>query len=1550
MKSITRSSLASWIVGTLALSATIGHAQDVSQTPLFVTNAVAPQVMISMSNDHQLFFEAYPEYVDLDGDGESDQTYKHSIDYYGYFDSNKCYDYDTGLGRFVPVGVTSDKYCDSVAGADWSGNFLNWVAMSRMDVVRKILYGGFRSTDTSSLTVLERSYLPMDAHAWARHYDGTDIARLTPFAHQGPAVTVSSTSRTVGTGTLRFVTIGDSRFDSSGQLQNGDQIEIRTPNNSNVAMRGYVDHDVNALGTGEIRVRVSFAQGSGTYANWEITNLSRSGVSFCNVTYASSGNSQNITAPPLIRVAQGDYGLWTANERMQCHWSNEENSNGRINFNDAGVTAVNANRRNPNRSQVGLGAVDYVARVEVCATGLIGDEDCKQYEDGNYKPIGLLQTYGDEEVIDFGLMSGSNVRNKSGGVLRKNIGVFSDEVNVDTDGTFVSPPASVGSIINSLNTQRVYGYRHNDGIYNNADNCVWGLSSFNDGQCTGWGNPQSEIFLETVRYFANDGSLSPTNDFTFSGDDRLSGMGTVAWEPPLNDSNYCAPLSIINFNSSVASYDNDSFSSASDLPDLTGVGSVRDWTNKIGEGEGIHGQSYFVGSNGTDDDGLCTSKTVGTLADAVGLCPEAPRLQGSYLAAGLANYAYTTDLRPDLPSNTEQDKRVKTYAVALAPAVPEINIPLPGQSDTAVRLLPACYNTNTNGACAIVDFSVIGQDVDAGTGSYLVNWEDSEQGGDYDMDMIGILSYKITDSAITVTTRTTADTSSQPMGFGYIISGTQGDGFHVTSGINGFTYSPPGGGNGCNNCNLLATPVSHTYALAGGIANLLQPPMFYAAKWGGFDRTMDFPSEQASWDADADGTPDNYYFATSPRQLADDLDDVFRNIQDGAASAAAVVANSSRLGTDTAVFQATFNTERWSGDIRAFSVDEDGVVEDTPSWAANDEVAQQNFGLRRIYTSEPVGSTGAVDGELLSQVAHPFQWSELTTDQQQALRRNDPTDITSVGDVSYGQNRLDYLRGDKSNERIADGNAAEQTRLFRQRNGVIGTIVNSDPQFYFQQDYGYSRLPHSSFGATQSYADYRASSAYRDETSRPPLLLVGSNNGMLHAINANLDGTGAGQELFAYVPSSIIDNLYEYTLPDFQHRFYVDGTPRVADAIVDGAWTTVAVGTTGAGGNSVFALDISNPTVFNENDFLWEFTHPDLGYTMGQPSLVALPNNTFGVIVTSGYRDDGTSSGKVWVLDVDTGRPMVTLQLSGAGELGAPLVVDLDGDRIADRLYVGDTEGQLWRVDFDGSNVADWEIPSALSGGPLFQTPGNQPITASLASAFNENREHMVFFGTGSYYREGDNLISGTPDLQAFYGIIDREATAPGGIVFIDGTDDLLEQTITQEVVASDRRYRIVSENEMNSSYRGWYLDLVVEGQSEQGERVISRALVRGDRVIFPTLIPDPQMCAFGGDSWLMEVDLYSGGRLNYPVFDVNNDGEFDDSDAVQITDGDDTITIYPSGLGSEVGIITTPAVIEGVGDGNDELKVVSGSTGQIDTIAEAGSVARGRLNWEQLR
>ena len=90
------------------------NALTLSTEPLFVATNAEPLVMLAMSNDHQLYYKAYTDYDDLDGDGIIDTTYNDNFNYIGYFDPNKCYTYSP-TDKFVPQALAvgpNDHWCN----------------------------------------------------------------------------------------------------------------------------------------------------------------------------------------------------------------------------------------------------------------------------------------------------------------------------------------------------------------------------------------------------------------------------------------------------------------------------------------------------------------------------------------------------------------------------------------------------------------------------------------------------------------------------------------------------------------------------------------------------------------------------------------------------------------------------------------------------------------------------------------------------------------------------------------------------------------------------------------------------------------------------------------------------------------------------------------------------------------------------------------------------------------------------------------------------------------------------------------------------------------------------------------------------------------------------------------------------------------------------------------------------------------------------------------------------------------------------------------------
>lgn len=1527
-----------------------------SQIPLFVTESATPLVMLNASRDHQLSYKAYNDFSDLTGDGVPETTYNDTVDYYGYFDSSKCYNYNTSSNRFVPHSLTTgpnNHYCSG----QWSGNFLNWATMTRMDVVRKILYGGMRSTDTGALTVLERHYLPTDAHSFAKYYNGSDIDKLTPFLgiENTPPQETSTTSRTIPSHTTGTA---DRTFNTALPVSIGDQIKVFvTGNEANQWMIG----GVSSVGSGSITITIfpgSYAGAGVTSANWTLRNLSGTGITITNLTTGSTSGSDRYsdtnTRPPLMRVARGNFALWTANERWQSYWSGEKShtqsgfSGGfRSNGNRAYFSGINASAENPSQSTHGLGTGsaqgEYIVRVEVCNASLLGDETCKEYG-SSLKPIGLLQTYGDDDQIHFGLMTGSFARNISGGVLRKNVSSFTDEVN-ESDGTFV---AGVNGVVHNFDRLRIYGYDYNDGTYIGRDGCTYQQTGFvlsggstaqgqpaNQGNCSSWGNPMSEMYLESLRYFAGK-SANP--DFTYgSGSkDQALGLTLASWTDPLCDENYCAPLSVINFNASVSGYD------GSQVGGLAALGSTltaQELTNLVGEGEGITSGSWLVGNSSAQQDDLCSPKPLGDgLGSFYGLCPEAPSQQGTYLISGMAYFANTNPIRSDLnvPEGREhsRDLMVTTYGVALATNVPKIEIMT---NNGPVTIMPA-YRLDRSpsfGGGTLVDFKIIEQT--PAYGKYYVNWEDSEMGGDYDQDMWGTIEYTVSGGTITVTTNAVSASSANGQGFGYVISGTDRDGAHFHSGIYNFNFTDPTGVTGCSNCVVGDLPTSWTYTITGNSAGVLQDPLWYAAKWGGFNTRLNFPDDVASWDPTGDGKPDNFHFATNPAALVTSLSEVFSTIAQTTSSAAAVASNSTSLDTETLIYQARFNTTEWYGELLAYNVDPvDGSVGVNPTWDA--EAVLPAPGTRTIITYDLPADQGRV-----------FTWIGL----EDHLRDFLDKDAFGVSD-GRGQDRVSYLRG-------------TEVSGFRERTRKIGDIVHSDPFYLGRPDLRYYSLSPEG----PQYLAFRSSTGYQN---RSPVIYIGANDGKLHAFHAE-----TGVELFAYVPYTIFPELPRLTDPSYgtsmlPHRFYVDGNPRAGDAYINSNWRSVLVGTLGAGGKGVFALDVTTPDSFSSGDVLWEINsntanYQHLGYTIGEAAIGRMANGKWAAIVGNGFHST-QGHAVLYIIDLEDGSRIkeITLDSTGNNGLASPLAIDTTGDRIVDRIYVGDLKGNMWGIDVGSSGTNQWRtrFGNENNPAPLFTAKGPngsvQPITSRADASRHPDGGIMVYFGTGSFYKEGDNVVpadEASRNVYSYYGIRDTGSVV-SSVRDNNGLFTALQnQTIIFEgkAVVSDGEntvttatdVRAVSNNPVSYSAKsGWYMDLVSPVLGKQEERVVSRPLLRHGRIIFATLIPSTHACEFGGTSWLMELDALNGGRLSMNVFDINLDGRIDGLDYIKV--GDEWVPA--SALQSTEGIVQTPRTVLRRTQDDLEFKYMTGSSGEIFTVTELGDEDSnfGRRSWRQLR
>lgn len=1708
-------------IGFFASAITLGAMQaqagaiTIPNAPLYVGAAVAPLVMLDITKDQNLFKKAYDDYTDLNADGWAETTYDHTIDYYGYFDSYKCYSYSSSNGYFSPVAgsltldASGKPIKPSDCGGQWHGNFLNWTTMSRMDSVRKLLYGGYRSTDSTGQTVLERAYIPTDAHAWAKYYNPyiarqmdtwpshqsnlteryPDINKLTPYSPtQQPTAITSSSSNTIGGSQTSPVAKVFNVGANTTQFSYGDQVLIEDAgdptkymigavscvNGTGINMYNTLVGSSNSCNSNEIKVVIESSVGSSTLTSWKIYNYTQTGISICNATKdVSTAKSQNSTAAPLMRVAKGNFSLWSANERWQCYW--REDAPGENTGSLSGATSTQGNRAaltgiwassiSPNKTTVSAGRVkngldtvsgpDYNVRVEACVSAAtIGNEKCAKYPSGNYKPIGLLQYYGESGQLKFGMMTGSYKKNKSGGTLRKNISNISDEINTTTDGAIKTTIPTTGSIIQTLNKMRIWGYQYSDGTYGSDGTggstfCAWGATNITEGECLSWGNPMSEVYLESLRYLAGK-----TANTSFNVSSDVLGLTSPTWTDPVTTSNYCAPLNVLVFNSAVNTYEHDSqMSGASDLGAAGNTCNATTWTDKVGVQEGINGNIWFVGNNGSGSTpaDLCSSKSVANFSGIYGLCPEGAGTEGSYLMSGVAYFARTKQIRDPVvlgvPTTDTRSLKVATYGIALATNTPKRTITVDGHP---VTIMPQGRLVNSGyGAGALVDWKIVceipvgadaatiaaitkvsaGRCNSAGSGAFYWNQEDSEQGGDYDQDMWGRVQYQISGSTVAVTTDVIAQSTPYAFGFGYAISGTTKDGPHFHSGINSFSYTDPNpatvtgdtsgiSSNSCSDCTLARGATTATYTVsAAAVDTVLKDPLWYAAKYGGFkdQNNNEMPDQSIEWDirnsdggttgctsTQCDKVPDNFFLVTNPNYLEDALDSAFVAML-SESSASSVATNSTSLQTGSRIYQARFNSNDWSGQLRALALNPaTGDVIEPAVWDSGQVVNTQitSTGDSRQIITYGLDSVPVKKGI-------PFTWASITA--QTGVTQKNALNSNGLGTSdTNGAQRLSYIRGAQVNE----GKSATN---FRPRpTSRLGDIVNSSPV--------YVGLPEAGWGGA-AYSAFRES-----KLARTPIVYVGANDGMLHAFRVS-----DGQEVLAYVPgvfynnSVLSSNLSQLANQGYSHKYFVDGTPMVNDIEVSSGaqWKTILVGGLNGGGRAYYALDVTDPDgtdtytvpadslAFSEanaaNLLMWEFTSTndsDLGFTYTQPTypqfkgvaqqIVKMRNGKWAVVVGNGYNSD---SGKAalfifflertkasgaysttWVLGQDYIKIVADMQTpSNYNGLATPVPFSARGDGIADWVYAGDLNGNMWKFDVTDPDPANWHVAynsgactsaAAVSAcTPLFiardSSSNRQPITTAPQIIRNPKGGVMVLFGTGKYLENSDTTSPFT--TQTYYGVWDNGTNTASTM----SRSNLLQQKIVSTIDVTSAgvtsSYRLstdycvgasgsksgfdagnggiavaVCTDNWLSTQKGWYIDL-----PSSGERLAFNGLIRNDRIVFPTLIPSTTPCLAGGDSWLMELDALTGRRLNSTPFDVNGDGKFDASDFLSVSA---CANCTASGLKpAGGGVITTPTVIKSKDDPTKEFKYASSSTGNVNKTSESAGGQSGRITWREV-
>jgi type IV pilus assembly protein PilY1 len=758
-------------------------------------------------------------------------------------------------------------------------------------------------------------------------------------------------------------------------------------------------------------------------------------------------------------------------------------------------------------------------------------------------------------------------------------------------------------------------------------------------------------------------------------------------------------------------------------------------------------------------------------------------------------------------------------------------------------------------------------------------------------------------------------------------------------------------------------------------------------------------------------------------------------------SAGASEKQSAKLETGTQAYFAYYNPENgWTGRVTAnglgFDTYGNVIVAATANWDASCVLT----GVTAAGTCAATGVAGPTAAEgptsrvILTwngSAGAPFEWGNLTAAQKSALTAGDSTSSSCNSSTAYANyDRLNYLRGDRSCEISTTG-----VGLFRRRNSVLADIVDSSPVWVGAPILAYPSvwsdrtnsgdpLPENG-GSAQSYSAYVTATATREN-----VVYVGADDGILHGFrsgyfdttNTFQPATNDGTEVLAYMPGAVIQSAaaqmihsttaaIDYSNAQYGHNFFVDATPGTGDVFFNNQWHTWLVGGLGPGGNAIYALDVTNPgnipasssgnfTEGNASSVVvgeWSSATitcvnvsncgNNLGNTYGTPQLRRLHDGKWAMIFSNGL---GSTSGDagiyVGVLNTSTGAPSWYYLSTHTGSAASPngiayaSPVDLDGDRIADYVYAGDLQGNLWRFDLTSPTETNW----AVSTGPLFKTPSGEPITTAPVIASGSpnagmEQQVMVLFGTGQKIPlSNSSPATYATATQSLYGVWDWNLTAwntlsptaqyaaltatQAGLTTMTQSN-LQYQTVTINTTTQDRD--IASNATIcwtgqtgctgSAGKFGWYLNF--PGTQEQ---VVFNPELVEQAITVNTIVPavnTPTSCTVLSDSGFTYVlSALTGGAFN-EVFlppdeqinpNVNQNAAYTDPNAIGIqTNATGSSLVILNASGTPYLVFQTNQ--SGSGTGSNGSGNSSNTTNTLGTNQPANNTGR-RVSWVQRR
>ena len=672
-----------------------------------------------------------------------------------------------------------------------------------------------------------------------------------------------------------------------------------------------------------------------------------------------------------------------------------------------------------------------------------------------------------------------------------------------------------------------------------------------------------------------------------------------------------------------------------------------------------------------------------------------------------------------------------------------------------------------------------------------------------------------------------------------------------------------------------------------------------------------------------------------------------------------------------------------------------------PLWEAGSLLSLRNAADRKIFTYIDKNGNGIVDDGAYDPLDRNGEVIRFHADNSPGIRP-----FLGVEDDSFWSylgtkprdrvtNVIQYIRGTEV--------AGLRTRMLDGNVWKLGDIVHSTPVSISRAVENFHIIY-----SDESYQNY-----YNSTKDRETVVYVGANDGMLHAFTSWKYNSGTkeftspndsqteniGDEIWAYIPQTMLPHLKWLPSTDYTHVYYVDLKPKVFDAKIvdrdgDGAvdWSTILLCGFNLGGQHIWAegdfdgvgrsdgvrnfypgyvcMDVTDP---RNPRLLWDRSYTGLQLTMSEPAVVKVKNKWFAVFGSGGSDCDATSSqkGKIYVVDLATGTPYKSgdddwlFQTAESNAfINTPVSMDKTLNFNTDSIYYGVSyydankwKGKLYKIavpwldtkgSYDGVDPDNYvDNPLLWKHVPFFNA--TRPVTAPVALSVDLHDNCWVFVGSGRYLSNADKSNS---DDQYMFGIKDPfyndEHTPEGsyGDNYYHNYDTSLELDIS-DLFDSDP-YVIIEGGAVyaGSAYKGDFDKYLIPlAQGYDGwirsllipkERILTKSAVVGGIVFTTSFVPNSDICGFGGDSYLYNQYYETGTAYYKKVFEEGvSDYKGDDKGMVQILDK----IPLGEGMGAAVGVhmgVEGPRVF------------VQQSTGTIvsKTIKPAFDIKSGIRSW----